>query len=223
MSNPQRLTLAGKYRILIVDDHPVVRQGLMHMIAHEPDIEVCGEAESVTQAIQEVKARKPDLVIVDISLKDSHGLELIRHIKASDENVKMLVWSMYDEGVYAARALHAGAMGYVNKQAPTEDVVQAIRLIHRGEVYLSDELASLLLPRGGTRTPQDDSMGVLSDRELQVFELIGQGMTTREIARQLDVRPKTVEAHRENIKRKLRLKNSAELNRAAVVWMLESG
>jgi DNA-binding NarL/FixJ family response regulator len=211
----------GTYQVLVVDDHPIVRQGLMHLIANEPDIDVCGGAASVDEAIEIVKAKHPDLVIIDISLKESHGLDLIARIKELSEHVRMLVWSMYDEKVYAERALRAGAMGYVNKQAPTEDVIRAIRRILDGDVYVSDGLTAFLMSRGGKKLPREDSVAALSNRELQVFELIGQGMTTRQIARQISVRPKTVEAHRENIKRKLHLNNSAELTRAAVLWFME--
>jgi DNA-binding NarL/FixJ family response regulator len=195
----------------------------MHLIANEPDIEVIGGAASVDEALEIVKAKHPDLVIIDISLKESHGLDLIGRMKERDEHARMLVWSMYDEKIYAERALRAGAMGYVNKQAPTEEVIKAIRRILAGDVYVSDGLSAFLLARGSKKLPREKSVAALSNRELQVFELIGQGMTTRQIARQLTVRPKTIEAHRENIKRKLHLNNSAELTRAAVLWFMEGG
>jgi DNA-binding NarL/FixJ family response regulator len=222
MSAPQRNgRWIGAYQVVVVDDHPIVRQGLMHLIGNEPDIEVIGGAACVDEALEIVKAKHPDLVIIDISLKESHGLDLIGRIKEFDHHVRMLVWSMYEEKVYAERALRAGAMGYVNKQAPPEDVIKAIRRILAGDVYVSDGLTAFLMARGGKKLPREDSVATLSNRELQVFELIGQGMTTRQIARQIAVRPKTVEAHRENIKRKLHLNNSAELTRAAVLWFME--
>jgi DNA-binding NarL/FixJ family response regulator len=213
----------GAYQVLVVDDHPIVRQGLMHLLANEPDMEVCGGAASADEAIEEVKTKHPDLVIIDISLKDSHGLDLIARVKELDHYVRMLVWSMYDEKVYAERALRAGAMGYVNKQAPTDEVIKAIRRVLAGEAYVSDGLTAFFMARQGKKQPPENYVAVLSNRELQVFELIGQGITTRQIARQLDVRPKTVEAHRENIKRKLHLNNSAELTRSAVLWFMEGG
>jgi DNA-binding NarL/FixJ family response regulator len=225
MSDSGEIRVAtGMRRVLIVDDHPIVRQGLTQLIAQEPDLEVCGGAESATEAIQELERKSPDLVIVDISLKDSHGLDLIGRIKTIDNRVKMLVWSMHDEKVYAQRALKEGALGYVNKQEPTDVVIEAIRRVLQDEVFLSAEMTDYLMHHGGRgQASEETSVSLLTNRELQIFELIGKGMTTRQIACQLDVRPKTVEAHRENTKRKLGLNNSAELSRAAVLWVLESG
>ncbi len=214
----------GMRRVLIVDDHPIVRQGLTQLIAREPDLEVCGGAESATDAIRELQRTSPHLVIVDISLKDSHGLDLIGRIKAIDARVKMLVWSMHDEKAYAQRALKEGALGYVNKQEPTGAVIEAIRRVLQDKVFLSAKMTDYLMHHGGRwEASETTSVSSLTNRELQIFELIGKGMATRQIAVQLDVRPKTVEAHRENTKRKLGLNNSAELSRAAVLWGLESG
>lgn len=224
MSVAEEQTAGGRrYRVLIVDDHPIVRQGLSQLIAQEPDLEVCGGAENASDALRELEAKRPDLVIVDISLKDSHGLDLIGRIKAIDERAKMLVWSMHDEKVYAQRALREGALGYVNKQEPTEVVIEAIRRVLRDDVFLSADMTDYVLRYGGRGHGSGQGpVSALTNRELQVFELIGMGKTTRHIADQLDVRPKTIEAHRENIKRKTGLKNSAELSRAAVLWVLES-
>ncbi len=213
----------GQRQILIVDDHPIVREGLAQLLAQEPDLQVCGGAAGSAEAVRAVAERRPDLVVIDISLKESHGLDLIHRIRSTDENIKLLVWSMHDDKVYAERALREGADGYVNKQERTEAVVDAIRRVLAGEIYLSPEISKYLLqPVRLRQRGRENSISVLSNRELEVFEMIGRGMTTRLIARQLDVRPKTVEAHRENIKRKMRLKNSAELSRAAVLWVLES-
>ncbi|MHC4405247.1 MAG: response regulator transcription factor [Planctomycetota bacterium] len=212
----------GKWRILIADDHPIVRQGLAALITHEADMEVCGGAESVADALSQVDSVHPDLVVVDISLKDSHGIDLITQIKARDQGIKMLVWSMFDEKLFAERCLRAGAMGYVNKQESIDQVVDAIRRVLQGEIYLSSPMTSRLLHRvSGHNLMEQDPIENLSNRELQVLEMIGQGMTTRQIARKLSLSPKTVETHREKIKTKLNLKNAAELGRRAVQWVLE--
>jgi len=212
----------GKKRILIVDDHPIVRQGLAQLIAHESDIEVCGDADSVADALREADSLRPDLVVVDISLKDSHGMELITQLKESHRETKMLVWSMFDEMVFAERVLRAGAMGYINKQESVENVVDAIRHVLRGEIYLSPRMTNHVLTRiGRGESIQQDPINSLTDRELEVFEMIGQGMTTQQIAGHLGLSPKTIETHREKIKAKLDLRNAAELSRRAVQWVLE--
>jgi DNA-binding NarL/FixJ family response regulator len=210
-------------QVLVVDDHPVVREGLIHVISNEPDIEVCGGAATADEAMAIVRAKRPDVVIIDISLQESHGLDLIGQVKQFDEHARILVWSMFDEKVYAERALRAGAMGYVNKRVPTQDVIHAIRSIVAGDVYVSGGLTALLAGLGRRKRPRDDYVAPLTNRELQVFELLGQGRTTAQIAQQLGVQRKTVEAHRENIKRKLRLNNASELTRAAVVWFMDAG
>ncbi len=212
----------GKRRILIVDDHPIVRQGLAQLIAHESDIEVCGDADSVTDALREADSLRPDLVVVDISLKDSHGMELITRLRENHRETKMLVWSMFDEMVFAERVLRAGAMGYINKQESVEKVVDAIRHVLRGEIYLSPRMTNHVLARlGRGESVQQDPINGLTDRELEVFEMIGQGTTTQQIARKLGLSPKTIETHREKIKAKLNLRNAAELSRRAVQWVLE--
>jgi DNA-binding NarL/FixJ family response regulator len=214
----------NKRKILIVDDHPIVRMGLAELIAPETDLELCGEAEDVAGALQQVRALHPDLVVVDISLKDSHGMELIEQIKASHPEVKMLVWSMFDEKVFAERALRAGAMGYINKRQAIQKVVEAIRQVLNGEMYLSPQMTNLFLRRVGGREPLDeDPIRRLTDRELEIFEMIGRGMTTRQIAGKLEISPNTVESHREKIKTKLDIKNAAELAQRAVQWVLENG
>jgi DNA-binding NarL/FixJ family response regulator len=214
----------NKHRILVVDDHPIIRRGLRQLFGDEPDMEVVGEAEDTTDALEQVKAVDPDLVIVDLSLKSGHGLELIPQIKAKHESVKMLVSSMHDESLFAERVLRAGASGYISKQESPSELIKAIRQVLRGEIYLSSRMANRILGRiVGGETLEKDPIGGLSDRELQVFEMIGQGLRTKQIAQKLDLSPKTIEAHREKIKAKLNLKNGAELSRHATQWVLENG
>jgi DNA-binding NarL/FixJ family response regulator len=216
---------AKKAMILIVDDHPLTREGLAAHIARQPDLEVCGEAEDVADAFEKVRVLDPDLVIVDLSLKSGPGLELIKLIKARGAKTKMLVSSMYDESLFAERVLRAGASGYVNKQVTAAKVVEAIRLVLAGRVYLSPEMTESLLQRSvGAVTPSNQNpVDTLSDRELEVFRMIGRGMTVKKIARDLKLSIKTVETHRKRIKDKLHLCNGAELSREAVRWVLETG
>jgi DNA-binding NarL/FixJ family response regulator len=218
-----KFTESAKYRVLIVDDHPIVRRGLVELIGQEPDLEVCGEAADTSEALRQLAATQPHVVIVDISLKSGHGIDLIEQIKAKDEHVRMLVSSIYDESLYAERALRAGAMGYVNKQEATEKVVEAVRQVLRGEIYLSTRMSNRLLHSvvGGDRLEQNPIEG-LSNRELEVFEMIGQGLTTKQIAGKLHLSPKTIETHREKIKMKLNLANSTELSHRAVQWVSEN-
>lgn len=213
-----------KYRILIVDDHPIVRRGLRELVADEPDLEVCGEAEDVSQAIEQLETARPDVVVVDLTLKSGHGLELIQEIRARNDRIKMLVSSMHDETLFAERALRAGAAGYVSKQESPDKIIDAVRQVLRGEIYLSTRMASRLLHRVATGEPlEKHPIQSLSDRELEVFEMVGQGLTTKQIARKLDLSHKTIETHREKIKAKLNLRNSAELSRHATQWVLENG
>lgn len=209
-----------KTRIVIVDDHPIVRQGLTQLLAEQSDFDVIGEASDAGGAMDLIEQQHPDLVIVDISLKDISGMELIKQIRARDEEIKILVSSMHDEKLYAERCLHAGAMGYISKDETTEKVVGAIRQILNGKVYLSPEMSEHFLSRMVKVGPEADrpSIATLSDRELEVFELIGRGMTTRKIASVLNLSMKTIETYRENIKIKLGLANSTELIRRAVQW-----
>jgi len=211
-----------KHRVFLVDDHPLVRRSLADVIAGEPDLEVCGEASDVLEALREVEKAGPDIVVVDLSLKSGHGIDLIEQLKAKDERIKTLVSSMHDEMLFAERVLRAGAMGYVSKQEPPETLLQAIRQVLRGEVYLSPRMTNRLLRGVATGTlPQHNPIQGLSNRELEVYEMIGQGLTVQQIAGKLNLSPKTVETHREKVKQKLNLKSSAELNRRAVQWVLE--
>ena len=209
-------------KVLIVDDHPVVRLGLAEVINREADLTVCGEAADVTEAMRKMEASHPDVVIIDISLEGESGIELIEHIRARWPSVKMLVSSAHDERVFAGRVLRAGAMGYLSKREALTKIVEALRQVLRGEVYLSPQMATVLLQRVATGKSLDlDPIEALSNRELQVFEMIGQGLTTLEIARKLQVSPKTVESHREGVKMKLNLRNSAQLTRRAFQWVQE--
>jgi DNA-binding NarL/FixJ family response regulator len=215
---------SSKNRILIVDDHAVVRHGLRELLSHEPDLEVCGEAADVQEAQRLVESLSPDMAIVDLSLKDGSGIDLIKRLHAAHPRLRVLVASMHDEGLFAERALSAGAKGYVSKHESVERMVEAIRQVLQGEVYLSPQMTARLLARGtvpaASVTPQSP-VSRLSDREIEVFEAIGRGRTTREIAETLFLSIKTIETHRENIKRKLGLANNTELIRHACRWCLE--
>jgi DNA-binding NarL/FixJ family response regulator len=212
-----------KYRILVVDDHPIVRRGLRELVADEVDMEICGEAEDVVQARHQIDATRPDVVVVDLTLKSGHGLELIQETKARNDRVKMLVSSMHDESLFAERALRAGAAGYISKQESPEKIIDAMRCVLRGEIYLSSRMSNRLLHRLSVGEPlEKDPIENFSDRELQVFEMIGRGLTTKQISRELELSHKTVETHREKIKAKLNLKTSAELSRHATQWVLEN-
>ncbi len=213
-----------KPKLLIVDDHPIVRRGLAELLARELGAEVRDGADNVADAMKEVEAFRPDLVVVDMSLNDSSGIDLIAQIKARCVDVKTIAWSMFDEKVFAERALRAGAIGYVNKKEPIDNMVYAVRQALQGNVYLSPQMTTRLLRRAcGGETPQGDPIQRLSNREIEVFQMLGNGMTTKQIGRKLNLSPKTIETHRENIKTKLDLKNAAELNRRAVQWVLENG
>jgi DNA-binding NarL/FixJ family response regulator len=209
----------GKTRIFIVDDHPLLRQGIRGMLELTKDLEVCGDAESAQEALIGIEAQQPNLVIVDLSLKGSNGLNLIKDLQIRYPNLLVLVLSMHNEYFYAERALRAGARGYIAKEEATQKLVEGIRRILAGEVYLSDSMSSKLIGKmvGGNSTgPLEET---LSDRELEVFELIGAGLGTRQISERLHVSIKTVESHREHIKQKLKLESAPELVKHAVDWV----
>lgn len=212
-----------KYKVLVVDDHPIVRHGLGELIARQTDLEVCGEAIDIAGALRIVEVDRPDAAIVDISLGGENGIELIEQLKALYPDVKVLVSSMHDEKTYAGRALRAGAFGYINKRESIRQVIDALRQILRGEIYLSPEMAKILVQRAAHGTSiDDDPANVLTNRELEIFELIGRGTTTQQIAGKLLLSPRTVETHRKNIKKKLNLANGAQLNQAAFQWIHEN-
>jgi DNA-binding NarL/FixJ family response regulator len=212
-------------RVLIVDDHPAVREALALRISRQPDLEVCGEAADTGAALRLLADTRPDVAVVDISLKSSNGLDLIKRIKDRDDHIRMLVWSMHSEALYAERALRAGALGYINKDQATDRIVEAIRQVLSGKVWLSEPMAERMLQRavgGGpevTRSPLDD----LADRELEVFRLIGHGVKTAQIAEQLHLSIKTVETYRDRIRHKLHLDDGTRLSHYATQWVLENG
>ncbi|MEX2670573.1 MAG: response regulator transcription factor [Phycisphaeraceae bacterium] len=211
-------------KILVVDDHPIVCDGLARLIDATADLEVCGQATGAPEAVRKFENLQPDLLIIDISLEGVSGLELIKQIKARDEGARMLVVSMHEESLYAERVLRAGAMGYMNKhEAPTK-IVGAIRQVLNGHVHVSDGVADRMLHRvvRGERAPDRPAIDSLSDRELEVFQLIGRGLSTREVAETLHLSKKTVESYREQIKLKLNLKTGTELVRHAIRWQVET-
>jgi DNA-binding NarL/FixJ family response regulator len=221
----KRTARKAKAKIIVVDDHPIVRQGLVQMIGHEPDMEVCGEAEAAADALKVIAASGPDAAIVDLSLKGSSGMELLKDIRVRYPKLPVLVLSVYDESMYAERALRAGARGYMMKEEAAEKVITAIRRILSGQIYLSENMASRLLHvlvdgRAETGTSPAER---LSDRELEVFQLIGQGFGNTEIARQLHLSPKTVETYRGHIKEKLNLSSATEVLQYAIRWAQSLG
>ncbi len=210
-------------KILIVDDHPLVRTGLAQLISDCPDLEVCGEAADMAEALKQIDASSPDLAIIDLSLAGGSGLDLIEHIKSRDRDILMLVASMHDETLYAERVLAAGARGYINKQEAQESIIQAIRQVLNGKVYLSQHMTERLLSGMVDATGDKRDIDSLSNRELQVFELIGQGVTTSQMAEQLNLSVKTIETHQAHIKKKLGLGSAHELNQRAIRWVMDEG
>jgi DNA-binding NarL/FixJ family response regulator len=207
-------------RVLLVDDHPVVREGLAESINRESDLTVCAQAEDHQQALLAIEHHHPELVVVDLMLRDSSGLELIKDIHARWPRLLILVVSMHDETLYAERVLRAGAQGYITKQQATHDILLAIRRVIGGGIYLNERTASAVLARLAAK-PQAASHSIpdlLADRELEVFELTGRGLSTREIAGQLRIDVKTVDTYRARIREKLNLKSSSELLQLAIRW-----
>ena len=213
--------IPAKKSIFIVDDHPIVRQGLALLINREADLAVCGDAEEANSALRRIEELKPDLIVLDISLNGPDGLDLLKNIRVRDSNLPVLVLSMLDEMLYAERSLSAGANGYIMKQEATERVLVAIRRILAGEIYVSDRMSSRMLHRfvGGTQAERSPMAG-LTDRELEVFRLIGEGHGTRQIAEELCISVKTVESYQAHIKDKLSLKNGRELVQRAIQWTI---
>ena len=212
-------------RIVIVDDHPSTRDGLVTRLDLESDLDVVGDASDVDEAIEVIGEVRPDLAVIDVSLKSSSGINLVKAVKERYPRVKMLVWSMYDESLYDERALRAGAMGYINKQHVTDMIIEAIRTILAGEIFISKELSSKMLHRvvAGKESVAVSPVESLSDRELETFRLTGQGLATREIAKAMRLSPKTIETYRARIKEKLELDDMASLTREATQWVLENG
>ncbi len=206
--------------IVLVDDHPMVRERLAEVITREGDLAVCGQAESRHEALATIKDTHPALVIIDLALKQSNGLDLIKDIRVRWPSLPMLVVSMHDESFYAERAIRAGARGYITKQQATRDILNAIRTVISGDLYLNPKTATRLvaLLTGNPAAPTGYPWDVLADRERQVFELTGQGLSIREIANQLHVEVKTVETYRARIKEKLQLKDGSALLQLAIRW-----
>ena len=211
---------ANRMRVLIVDDHPMTRAGLVYVINHQPDLVVCAEAENAADALDAVDACEPDLVLADITLPGKSGLELIKDIKAIRPDLPILVISMHDESLYAERVLRAGARGYITKHEGGKKVMQAIRLVLGGQIYLSEKMSANILETfsGGRAASVRSLIAQLSDREFELFELLGEGLSTREIAERLHLSTKTVDAHRANIKAKLVIKTTSELISYAARW-----
>ena len=219
-NNKQNKNNENKTQILIVDDHPVVREGLTTIINHEKNLNICGEADDAHEALKAVTELKPDVVIADISLKNSDGIELTKNIKAIHPKLPVIVLSVHDESVYAERALLAGAKAYLMKDAVSENIVTAIRTVLSGEIYVSNTISKKFLHKiardktGTTKTPIEK----LSDREFEVFRLIGEGLKASQIAMQLHLSTKTIETYRSRIKEKLNLPNAAELLQYSIKW-----
>jgi DNA-binding NarL/FixJ family response regulator len=209
-----------KKRILVVDDHPIVRQGLTLLINREPDLLVCGEAEEATAAMHVLASARPDLLIVDISLNGPDGIDLLKNVRLTYPSLPVLILSMHDESIYAERALRAGANGYIMKQEATENVLVAVRRILSGEIYVSARIANQMLRHyiTGSGNLRNSTIADLSDRELEVFRLIGEGHGTRQIAEELHLSIKTVETYQAHIKEKLSLRSSRELMQHAIQW-----
>lgn len=213
------MTEARKKTILIVDDHPVFRHGLSALVRAEPDLEVVGEAASLNDAKDQLSSIKPDAVVVDLALGDSSGLELVRHIAANSLGVPALVVSMHDEALFADRALRTGAAGYLMKSASPDVLLDGIRKVSSGEQVVSEKLSAAWTKGGADPVGKgEDPVARLSTREMEVFELMGRGLRTREISTQLSISVKTVETHQSNTKQKLGLTNATQLLRAALAW-----
>jgi DNA-binding NarL/FixJ family response regulator len=216
--------IALKRRVLIVDDHPLMRQGLAQLINQQPDLVVCGEAEDVPQALRQTSELKPDVVIVDLSLRGSDGIELIKSLRLQYARLPILVLSMHDEAIYAERALKAGAWGYIMKQEATNQVLSALRRVLEGEIHVSQSVSSRIVQGlvGGSGISKRSPLERLSDRELDVFCKIGRGAATREIAAELNLSVKTIETYCAHIKEKLRLQSQRELVQHAIRWVIQN-
>jgi DNA-binding NarL/FixJ family response regulator len=211
----------NRKRVLLVDDHPMMRAGLAHLIERQPDLTVCGEAANPAEAFKALPSARPDIVLADLTMPGRSGLEFVKDLLAATPTLRILVVSMHDEAVFAERALRAGARGYIMKEAGGEAVVAAIRQILRGEVYVSPAMSARILEGLSSKKPRGSSSPIekLSDREFEIFQLVGQGRSTRDIAEQLHLSPKTVDVHRSHLKEKLELKDSTSLVRYAVRWV----
>jgi DNA-binding NarL/FixJ family response regulator len=214
-----------RHRIFLVDDHPVTREGVRVLIDQEPDLVVCGQADSAPAALQLIQRLKPDLAVVDITLKTTSGIELMKNVKALLPDLPVLIMSMHDESLYAERALRAGAKGYVMKHEASDRILVAIRSVLAGDLYLSDKMKEKMLHRL-VRSRKNEvvfTIDTLSDREMEVFQLIGNGFGTRQIADKLNLSVKTIDSYREHLKLKLRLEKGSDLVRHAIQWVRSEG
>lgn len=219
----QTVTGTRKSRVFVVDDHPIVRQGLAMLLNREPDLVVCGEAENAETAMEAMLASNPDILVLDISLNGPDGLDLLKSVRSRYPDLPVLVLSMHDESIYAERALRAGARGYIMKQEATDKVLVALRRILGHDIYISDRIANRMLQHyiGNSEAGEHSSIAELSDRELEVFRLIGEGHSTRQIAEQLHISVKTVESYQAHIKEKLSLHSGRELVQHAIQWSID--
>jgi DNA-binding NarL/FixJ family response regulator len=221
VAEPETTPVSNKLKVLLVDDHPITRQGMKALVNQQSNLEVVGEADNAPYAIELVSKLQPDLAIVDIALKTTNGIELTKNIKVQAPNLPVLIVSMHDEGLYAERALRAGAMGYLMKQEASEKIVAAITRLLQGEIYLSDKIKEKMLHRFVNKKGDNMvfSIDTLSDREMEVFQLIGNGYSTRQIAQKLNLSSKTIDSYREHLKLKLQLEAGKDLVRYAIQWM----
>lgn len=207
-------------RIFLVDDHPMLLEGLVRLIGHKAEWQVCGQADKASDAIEAIQAQAPDLIMMDITLPDKSGIEVIKDLQCLTPGLKILVFSMHDEMLYAQRAIRAGAKGYIMKGATTEKLIEAIDRVMSGEIYLSAPVSNQILHGlSGKRGPEQFGLERLTDRELEVFELLGHGKSTGQISDLLHISPKTVDAHRFNLKTKLSLPDAQALMREAILWV----
>jgi DNA-binding NarL/FixJ family response regulator len=211
-------------RVLIVEDHPIVCQGYKQLLQQRKDLEICGIASGATEALRLARETKPHLALVDLSLKEGSGLELMKALRSEHEQIKVLAVSAHDDRLFAERVLRAGASGFVNKKSASDDLLLAIDRVLEGGIHLNEEMSQRMLTTlsGAPKMNDESPVHKLSNRELEAFEMIGHGLTTREIAVRMSVSPKTVERYRENIKNKLKLESAIELVRASTQWVLEN-
>lgn len=209
----------SKHRILVVDDQPIFRDGLRYWIDRQPDMECCGEADSIAAARRAMTTLKPDLLLTDLTVRGDDGLELIKELRAQYKDLRVIVLTHHEEMAFGDRALRAGAQGYIMKERPANDLLSGLRAVLGGEMYVSQRLAAVMLRKLCHGTPTADVTVLLSNRELQVFQMLGSGIGTREVSRKLRLSVKTVETYREHIKRKLALKDATSLMHAATTWV----
>jgi DNA-binding NarL/FixJ family response regulator len=212
-------------RVYMVDDHPAIREAIRDTIEGTIDMEICGESSSSDEAFRDIEELRPDVAIVDISLNDAHGLDLVQNVRAQYPDVRIVVFSMYDENVYAERAIRAGAAGYLMKSEPTKNIVEAIRSAHEGEVYLSSKMSSRILNKVAMGRTSEPSFAIdeLTDREMAVFQMLGQGYSVQEIQDRLSLSRKTIETYRRRAKEKLGFDTVSELLQYAVQWTYGQG